>query len=420
MLGEAALTQRVVLTGLGPLCSLGQRRDVFWDNITAGRSGVVVLPELADEPVALAAPVELLDAAGRLGPRERRFDRVAQFALLAAQSALCDAGLENEARKNALKPERAGVVLGTSRGAASQLEAAFERFGARGRTGVGPHVSPYTTTGSLSAIVGRHFGFKGFNLTVSAACSSASQAIGVAFDRIRLGREDVMLAGGAEACLTPFCLAMLDAAGILSHRNAEPAGAVRPFDSDRDGIVVGEGAGVLVLESEAHARARGAESVCELRGFGGTCDAHSLTGIPADGDGLARAIGLALDDAQLDKASVDYVNAHGTATQVGDRAETAALKGALGETARRVAISSTKSMTGHLLGAVGGIEAIICALALQEGVVPPTINLDRPDPACDLDYVPRVARPLAAHVALSTSMGFGGNNACLVFARADA
>jgi 3-oxoacyl-[acyl-carrier-protein] synthase II len=412
------VTRRVFLTGLGPLCSLGQRRDVFWDNITAGRSGVVALPDLAGEPVALAAPVELGEAGGGLGPRERRFDRVAQLALLAARCALEDAGLA-EAGRGALSPERAGVILGTSRGAASQLEAGFARFSTRGWTGVGAHVSPYTTTGSLSAIVGRHFGFKGFNLTVSAACSSASQAVGVAFDRIRCGREDVMLAGGAEACLTPFCLAMLDAAGILSHRNAEPTRAVRPFDSDRDGIVVGEGAGIVVLESEAHARARGAQPICELRGFGGTCDAHSLTGIPADGHGLARAIGLALKDARLDAVSVDYVNAHGTATQVGDRAETAALKGALGDAARQVAVSSTKSMTGHLLGAVGGIEAIVCALVLQEAVVPPTINLDRPDPACDLDYVPRVARPLAARVALSTSMGFGGNNACLVFTRAD-
>jgi len=402
-----------VVTGLGPLCSLGDSAEALWSSLIAGRSGVTALARLAGLPVTIGAEVAHLEQHAALGARERRFDRSTQLALIAAHTALSDAGLLNDVRFSQ-QAERAGAILGPSRGATEQLEAAIARFSERGWPGLGPHVSPFTTTGSLSAAVARRFGLRGPNLTVSAACSSATQALGAAFDIVRHGRANVMLAGGAEACLTPFCVGILDAAGILSHRNEAPAAASRPFDAERDGIVLGEGAGLLVLEAEEHARHRAARVYAEVAGFGASCDAFSLTGMPDNGEGLARAISEALSDAELASEAVDYVNAHGTGTRLGDRAETAALRSCFGSHTSNLAVSSTKSMTGHLLGAAGGIEAIACALVLRHGVVPPTINLEHADPQCDLDYVPRQARVLAARVALSTSMGFGGNNACLV------
>lgn len=413
------MTARVFVTGLGPLCSQGDSVAEFWANLVGGRSFLGQVARLAEAAVSIGGEVVGLEGCPSLGPRQRRFDRAAQLGLAAAQAALADAGLLGPDTALSVPSERIGVVLGTSRGAAAQLEEAFERFRARGPHGVGRQVSPYTTTGSLSAIVARELGLKGPNLTVSAACSSATQAIGVALEMVRRGRADVMMAGGAEACLTPFCVAMLDAAGILSHRVTEPGRASRPFDRDRDGIVLAEGAGVVVIESEAHACARGARAYAELAGFGASCDASSLTGIPADGEGLVRAARSALEDAGVTPEAVDYVNAHGTATRVGDRAETAALKAVFGQRARRVAISSTKSMTGHLLGAAGGIEAAVCALVLANRIAPPTINLESPDPECDLDYLPGRAREVAARVVLSTSMGFGGNNGCLVLRRGE-
>jgi 3-oxoacyl-[acyl-carrier-protein] synthase II len=401
------------VTGLGPLCSLGDSAAALWENLVAGRSGVATVSLLAGLPVTIGAEVAGCDSHAALGPRERRFDRSTRLALVAAHTALRDAGLL-DGDHLLTQSERSGAILGTSRGATEQLEAAIARFSRRGGRGLGPHVSPFTTTGSLSAAIARRFTLRGPNLTVSAACSSATHAIGSALEAVRHGRADVMLTGGAEACLTPFCIAMLDAAGILSHRNDAPQAASRPFDADRDGMVVGEGAGLLVLEAEEHAERRGARIYAEAAGFGASCDALSLTGMPEDGEGLVRAIGAALEDARLAPDAVDYVNAHGTGTRLGDRAETAALRSCFGSRSSKVPVSSTKSMTGHLLGAAGGIEAIACALVLRRGIAPPTINLETADPDCDLDYVPRQARALAASVVLSTSMGFGGNNACLV------
>ncbi|MBN2370025.1 MAG: beta-ketoacyl-[acyl-carrier-protein] synthase family protein [Vicinamibacteria bacterium] len=407
------MSRRVFITGVAPICSLGRESSVFWENIINGRSCVSRIERLAGAPVPIGAEVGSLDG-DALEPKERRFDRSAQLAILSARRAFEDGGLKDP-RAPAVVPERIGVFLGTSRGAAELIESYHARFQDRGHQGIGPHASPHTTIGSLSGIVAQRLGLQGPNLTVSAACSSASQAIGWAFDAVRHDRADVMLAGGAEACLTPFCMTLLAAAGILSRRFEEPRKASRPFDAERDGIVVGEGAGIVVLESEESARARGARVLCELVGFGATCDAHSLTGIAENGAGLRRAVALALEDAGVAPGSISYVNAHGTATRLGDRAETAALKNALGARAGSVPVSSTKSMTGHLIGAAGGIEAIVCALAIQEGIVPPTINLDHPDPECDLDFVPLKARRMNVETAVSTSMGFGGNNACLVF-----
>jgi 3-oxoacyl-[acyl-carrier-protein] synthase II len=409
------MSRRVFITGVAPLCSLGRERSVFWENLILGRSYVAPLERLAGASVNIGAEVGPLEGSDALETKERRFDRSTQFAILAARRALEDSGLM---RAPIAVPERVGVLLGTSRGAAELIEAYHARYEKLGAKGVGPHASPLTTIGNLSGIVAQRLGLRGPNLTVSAACSSASQAIGWAFDAVRHDRADVILAGGAEACLTPFCMTLLDAAGILSRRLDEPRKASRPFDAERDGIVVGEGAGIVVIESEARARERDADVLCEIAGFGATCDAHSLTGIAAKGEGLRRAITLSLEDAGVVPDSVSYVNAHGTATRLGDRAETAALTDALGSHARAVAVSSTKSMTGHLIGAAGGIEAIVCALAIREAIVPPTINLEHPDPQCDLDYVPLRARKMVVDVAISTAMGFGGNNACLVFRKA--
>jgi 3-oxoacyl-[acyl-carrier-protein] synthase II len=397
---------RVFLSGRGLVTGLGNNCRSVWSSLAAGRSAVRLVEPLG----VIASPV--VEPLPGLETRERRLDRAAQLALVAAGLALEDAGLASSGETEGR--ERWGLVLGSSRGAAERLEHWHGRYVGEGAGAVGPHASPHTTAGNLSGAVARRFGLRGPALSVSAACASASQAIGLAFDMIRHGRADVMLAGGTEACLTPFSMAMFDRAGILSHRPGPPAEACRPFDSDRDGIVVGEGAGLVLLESEEHARRRGATLHAELLGYGATCDAHSLTAVPEDGAGLARAITLALEDARVRADAVDYVNAHGTGTRTGDRAETAALKAALGGHARRVPISSTKSMTGHLIGASGGIEAIACALAIEAGTVPPTINLENPDPDCDLDYVPREARRVKVRTALSLSMGFGGTNACLV------
>jgi 3-oxoacyl-[acyl-carrier-protein] synthase II len=401
---------RVVITGLGPLCSLGADARSFWSALVAGRSGASRVARLAGGAVDIGAEVVDPLVSPVLSSRDLKLDRAAQLALVASATAFADAGLDQP------RSERAGVFLGSSRGVAELLEEQHAQYLTRGPEAVGPRASPYSTAGNLAGAVARHFGLRGPSLSVSAACASASQAIGLSFDVIRSGRADVMLAGGTEACLTPFSMAMFQAAGVLAQRVEAPAAASRPFDRDRDGILVAEGAGLLVLESLEHARQRGARIHAELLGFGSACDAFSLTGVPADGEGLARAISLALADARVAAHAVDYVNAHGTATRTGDPAETAAIKTAFGDHARRVPISSTKSMTGHLIGAAGGIELIACTMAINEGAVPPTINLDHPDPACDLDFVPHEARRLKVRVAASLSMGFGGNNVCLVLA----
>jgi 3-oxoacyl-[acyl-carrier-protein] synthase II len=403
---------RVFITGLGPLCALGNNYRALWDSLLSGRSGVSRLTRLAGSPVSIGAEVSD-QAVAHLVPRDRRLDRTAQMAIAAAGTALQDAGLDEGVP--AASGDRAGVVVGSSRGATERLEQWHGIFLKEGPEAVGAHASPHTTAGNMSGAVARRFGLRGPALSVAAACASATQAIGVAFDFVRHGRADLMVAGGTEAALTPFSIAMFAKAGMLSTGVRPPEAACRPFDRDRDGIVVGEGAGMIVLESEEHARRRGARLYAEVLGFGSSCDALSLTAVPDDGAGLARAIRLSLADARLAPEAVEYVNAHGTGTRAGDRSETMALKAALGAHAHRTVVSSTKSMTGHMIGATGGIEAIVCALAITEGAVPPTINLEHPDPDCDLDFVPGQARSMPVRHALSISMGFGGNNACLAF-----
>ncbi len=362
---------------------------------------------LKGAPVDIGAEVKELENARLLSPKERRLDRAAQFAILAARAALQDADWRGDG-------DSAGAVVGSSRGPCGLLEYFHGSFLENPRR-ISPAASPRTTPGNLAGSVSIHCGLRGPSMVVSAACASGSQAIGLAFQMIRAGMADMMVAGGTEAALTPFTIAMLAAAGILS----PSAPAPRPFDRERNGTVIGEGAGMLVLESERHWRARrgrGRRPYCELAGFGASSDALSLAAVAPDGEGLARAIASALEGARLAPRKIGYVNAHGTGTPAGDAAETRALKAALGRHAFGAAVSSTKSMTGHLLGAAGGIEAIVCALALARGVVPPTINLDCPGDGCDLDYTPGKARRRALRAALSVSMGFGGANACLAFA----
>ncbi len=420
-------TRRVFITGLGAICSLGERWEELWENLLAGRSGVSRITRLEGCAVDFGAEVSHFPRGEILGPKEDELDRTAKFAIAATQGALEDAGLlaspsgfSSEIAGNTTlesRGERSGIILGSSRGAAELLESFHRRFLEKGAKKIGARASPLTTAANLTGVVASHFGLRGPGFFVSAACSSASQAIGVAFDFVGSGRADVMVAGGSEACLTPFCMAMLAATGILSRRRDDPPRASRPFDRERDGCVIGEGAGIVVLEGEDHLRRRGGHAHCELLGYGSSCDAHSLTGVPENGEGLARAIRVALADAGIDAGAVSYVNAHGTSTPMGDRAETAALKAVLGDRARVVPVSSTKSMTGHLLGAAGGIEAVVTTLSVARGKIPPTINLDHPDPTCDLDYVPNRMREKDISAALSTSMGFGGKNACLVFSR---
>jgi 3-oxoacyl-[acyl-carrier-protein] synthase II len=411
---------RVLITGIGPVCAHGSDARTVWANLLVGRNAVGPVARLAGAPVTFGAEVPGFSGAGVLDPREEACDLAMQFVIVATHRALADAGLLDAGRSAFEAPRsapaaRCGAIVGTSRGAAALLESSHIDFLTRGAKMVGRRVSPLTTPGNLSGAVSKHFGLRGPACTVSAACASGAQAIGLGLDLIRAGRADLVVAGGTEACLTPFTMAMFVSTGILSRRTGDPARAARPFDRDRDGIVLGEGAAMVVLESEASARARGARAYCELRGWGASSDAHSLTAVPPDGEGLVRAIGLALADAGVAADDVDYVHAHGTGTRSGDPAETVAIKAALGPRARAVPVSSTKSMTGHLIGAAGGLGALVCAFAIAEGAVPPTLNLENPDPACDLDYVADGARRRPVRVALSNAMGFGGNNAALVF-----
>ncbi len=411
---------RVFVTGLGPVCSLGMDTRTVWSGFLAGRTLVGPVARLVTSPVPFGAEVRDFPPPGVIQASEEGYDLAMKFAVVAARGALADAGLLGPAGSKIAPPpgssaDRFATLVGTSRGAAALLESSVLEHRDRGARMVGRRISPLTTPGNLSGAVSKHFGLRGPAFTLAAACASASQAIGAGLDLIRAGRADVVVAGGTEAPLTPFVNAMFASTGILSRQAAEPARAARPFDRDRTGIVLGEGAAMVVLESEAFAAARGARRYCELLGWGASSDAHSLTGLPPDGEGLARAIRGALADAKTPADAVDYVHAHGTATRSGDIAETAAIKTALGPRAAAIPVSSTKSMTGHLIGAAGGLGTLACALAIAEGRVPPTINLENPDPACDLDYVPREARQHAVRVALVNAMGFGGNNAALVF-----
>ena len=410
--------QRVVVTGIGAVSPLGCGTDVNWQALLAGRSGIgpITAFDASDFPVRIAGQVPDFDPAAYLEKKDiKKVDRFAQFAIAAAQMAMDDARLT-------VTPEeapRVGVVVGVGMGGIATIEEAVRSFYDEGLKRLSPFFIPRLIANMAPGHIAIRFGCTGVNYTPTSACASGGQAVGEAFRLVRYGDQDVVISGGAEAAITPMGVGGFAVMRAMSTRNDEPERASRPFERHRDGFVVGEGAGVLVVESLAHARARGARIYCELAGYGANGDAYHITSPAPDGRGAAECMRLALASGGIDPLEVDYINAHGTATPYNDVNETQAIKAVFGEHAARIAVSSTKSMTGHLLGGAGGVEAVYTALALHHGWLPPTINYDEPDPECDLDYVPNSARQVRARVALSNSFGFGGANACIAFRRWD-
>jgi len=374
----------------------------------------ITLFDASQHACRFAAEVKHFDPSGFLDPKEaKRWDRFSQFGVVAAKQALADSGLEiTDANR-----QRVGVIIGAGVGGLLTMETQAHVLNAKGPGRVSPFTVPMMIPNMASGLAAIALGAQGPSSAVATACAAGSNAIGDAFRLIQHGYADAMVCGGAEGAITPLGVAGFASAKALSFRNDDPATASRPFDAERDGFVIGEGAGILVLESLESAQARGAEILGEIVGYGMTCDAHHITSPIPGGIGGARAMALALQDGRLNPEDVDYVNAHGTSTQANDSNETAAIKTALGARAHHIAVSSTKSMTGHLLGGSGGIEAVACTLAIRHGLIPPTINYQNPDPACDLDVVPNRAREQTIDCALSNSFGFGGHNVCLAFRR---
>jgi len=411
------MKRRAVVTGVGVVTSLGRKVDVFWDRIVRGDSGVgpITLFDVSGYRVQFGGQVhwepenEDICTAKDL----KRLDRFTQFAIGAAKDAAADSGLDFEK----IEPYRCGVVIGSGIGGLWEFETQEERMLHKGIDKVSPFTIPKLMVNSASGHVSSLYGAKGPNFAVATACASAANSIGSALRAIQYGDADVMITGASEAALTPIGLAGFQNMRALSFRGDAPQQASRPFDVDRDGFVLAEGAGVIVIEELEHARRRGARIYAELKGYGASGDAGHITQPDEEGRGGAHAMTMALQDAGIAPEAVDYINAHGTSTPLGDVAETKAVKRVFGGHAKRLAISSTKSNLGHTLGASGGIEAVVCSLTINRGVITPTINLDTPDPDCDLDYVPKVAREARVDIAMSNSFGFGGHNASLVFAR---
>lgn len=407
-----SLSHRVVVTGMGVVTSLGKDLETFWDNLMSGKSGVSLVEafDVSDYTTRIAASVKDFDAEERFGRKEaRKMDRFVQFAVAAGEDALKDSGLTIGQDIDA---ERIGVSVGSGIGGLGTWEDQHNLLLEKGPKRVSPFFIPMMIANMGSGQLSINLGAKGPNTTQVTACATGSHSIGESYRFIQRGDADAMICGGAEATIRPTGMAGFCAMRAMSTRNDEPEKASRPFDVDRDGFVMGEGAGILVLESLEHAQKRGARIYAEIIGYGLSGDAHHMT--EPDPDGAARCMKMAIRDAGITPEEIDYINAHGTSTPVGDRSETTAVKKALGEHAYKVAISSTKSMTGHLLGAAGGVEAIICGLSLQKGMIAPTINLENQDPECDLDYVPNVPRKADLNIVMSNSFGFGGHNATVI------
>ncbi len=405
----------VVITGIGVVTPIGTGVEAFWDGLMSGRSGAGPLTafDASDLPVQIACQVNDFDATDYIDPREvPRSDRFTHMGVAAAVLGLRDAGLED-----ADLGESAGVIVGSGIGGLPTIEAEHRSYLKSGPRRVSPFMVPKLMPNAAAAAIAMRFGYHGPNFAPSSACATGAHAIGEAYRYIRDGEAEVMVAGGTEAALTPLAVSAFARMGALSRRNDEPERASRPFDKDRDGFVFGEGAGVLILESREHAEARGARIIAEVAGYGATADAFHVTQPDPEGKGAVMAMLNALKGAGLGIDAVDYLNAHGTSTPFNDRVETAAIKKAFGVEAKKIAVSSTKSQTGHLLGAAGGVEAAVCALAIDRGTIPGTINLNEADPDCDLDYVSDGPREQKVDVAMSNSFGFGGQNACLVIRR---
>jgi len=408
--------RRVVVTGVGCISPLGNDLENTWKNVLAGKSGVapITLFDASGFKTQFAAEVKGFDPDAQLGRKlARRTDRFTQFALVATQQALADATLEATDQNR----DRIGVILGTGIGGIGTLLRESEVFRQRGPHWVSPFLVPMMLPDTGPGQIAISHGLRGPNLAVVTACASGANAIGEASEVIRRGAADVMLAVGAEAAIVPVAMAGFNVMDAISSRNDDPEGASRPFDRDRDGFVVGEGGACLVLESYEHAQGRGARILAELSGYAATNDAYHISAPAENGAGAANCMRLALTDAGMLSEQIDYINAHGTSTVLNDASETAAIKTVFREHSYDIPISSTKSMTGHLLGAAGALEAVFCAQALQEGVIPPTINYTTQDPACDLDYVPNESRRATLQHVMSNSFGFGGHNACLIFSR---
>ncbi|HLF38975.1 MAG TPA: beta-ketoacyl-ACP synthase II [Burkholderiales bacterium] len=406
--------RRVVVTGLGIISPVGNGVPEAWKNIVAGTSGITRITRFDPSPFSsqIAGEVKGFDPAQHLSAKEaRRFDTFIHYGLAAAIEAIKDAGLDFERERR----EQVGVCIGSGIGGLPLIEETHKAVLASGPRKISPFFIPGSIINLIAGQLSIMYGLKGPNLALATACTTANHCIGDAGRLIEYGDAEVMVAGGSEACVSPLGLGGFCAARALSSRNDDPAAASRPWDKDRDGFVLGEGAGILVLEEYEHASKRGARIYCELAGYGMSADAHHITAPCEDGEGAARCMANALRNAGLNREQVDYINAHGTSTPLGDVAETVAVRNCFGEHARKLAVSSTKSMTGHLLGAAGGVEAVFSTLAVHEQVAPPTINLVNPDPQCDLDYVPNTARRMKIDVALSNSFGFGGTNGSLVF-----
>jgi 3-oxoacyl-[acyl-carrier-protein] synthase II len=410
----AVEARRVVVTGLGALTPIGNTAEELWTGLTHGRSGIgpITKFDATGYPTRIAGEIRNFDPLAFVDKKEaRRLDPYLQYAIASSVMAVGDAGLD----PGKTDAERFGVLIGSGIGGITTLLEGEHVLLAKGPDRVSPFIIPMLIVNMASGLVSMRFGAKGPNSSVVTACATGNHAIGDAFKLIRYDEADVMIAGGAEAIIVPLTIAGFCAMKAMSTRNDDPQGASRPFDAGRDGFVCGEGAGMVVLESLEHAVRRDARIYAEVIGYGMTGDAHHMTAPDPQGDGAARAMALALKSAKLQPSEVGYINAHGTSTPYNDKFETIAIKRVFGEHAEKLAVSSTKSMTGHLLGAAGGVEAIATTLALHHGLLPPTINYQTPDPDCDLDYVPNQARKQDVEVALSNAFGFGGTNATLAF-----
>ncbi|WP_018249674.1 beta-ketoacyl-ACP synthase II [Orenia marismortui] len=409
------MSNRVVVTGMGVVSPVGIGLDDYWKSLLEGKSGIDTITHFDASEYKTQIAGEVKDFKAKdfdIDRKEaKRMDRYSQFAVVGAKMAVEDAGLDiNE--ENA---DRIGTIIGSGIGGIETLEQQHKRLLKRGPNRVTPFLIPMMIANMAAGQVSIYTGAKGPNTSVVTACASGTHAIGDAFEIIKRGDADVMIAGGSEAAITPVSFAGFCSMKAMSTNNDNPQGASRPFDAERDGFVMGEGSGVLILESLESAKARGAKIYAELVGYGSSADAHHITAPAPGGIGAARAIKMAIDKADLAPDEMDYINAHGTSTPANDKLETAAIKNVFGEHAKNIAISSTKSMTGHLLGAAGGVEAIASILAIKNNIVPPTMNYQNEDPECDLDYVPNEAREREVKVALSNSLGFGGHNATVVF-----
>ena len=410
------MDERIVVTGMGAVTAVGGTAEATWESLVAGRSGVRDISIFDPSRLSVRFAAEISDwKPDDYMPRKdaRRMDRYSQFAIVASQEAAANAGFGDGFDGS----DRAGVMIGTGIGGIATTQEQFRILDSRGPDRVSPFAVPMMLPNMGSGQVSIALQARGPNLAPMSACSSAADALGLAAETIRRNEADVMVVGGAEAPLCEMAVAGFASARALSSRNDAPETASRPFDAERDGFVMGEGAAVMVLERADYAVARGAEILAELCGYGSVGDAYHITQPAEGGDGGARAMSLALERSRIAPSEVDYVNAHGTSTPLNDKFETMAIKSVFGEAAYGLSVSSTKSMTGHLLGAAGAVEALATVEAIRRGVIPPTINLRNPDPDCDLDYTPNVCREREVRVAISNSMGFGGHNACLVFRR---